>query len=145
MSDLLKTCKYLLAGNARFTVAHPESGARFTYHVYTAKNGRDKGVTVAKLLTGPNNTADYTRIGIVDVKTGEIELDANIGTGKAGVPESAALIRWFCRLAVAGADVPEGLELIHAGCCLACGRTLTVPYPDNPYRIYGLGPDCGAK
>ena len=145
MSDLLNTCKHLLAGHAKFTVQHEATGERYTYEFYTAKQGKEKGVCVASLLTGQNNDSDYTRLGVIDTTTGELDLDAKIGSGAAGVPTPAALARWIAKLAFQAQDVPEGLQVIHAGCCLRCGRTLTVPYPDNPYRPYGLGPECGAK
>jgi len=144
MSDLLKTTENLLAGNARFTVVCPESGERFTYHIHKPKQGRHKGRYLVDLLTGPNNTADYSRLGEVDDK-GNLDLDDKIGTGAAGVPVSAALARWIVALAFKSEPVPAGIEVHHAGCCLRCGRVLTVPYPDNPYRIFGLGPECGAK
>lgn len=143
--DLLKSCEHLTAGNALFTVAHPETGERYTYRFKRPKQGREKGKLILELLTGPVNTASYSRIGVVAEDGVTVELDAGIGTGKAGVPVSAALARWLVKLAHDKAPVPAGLELHHAGQCLRCGRVLTVPYPDNPYRPYGLGPECGAK
>lgn len=143
--DILQSCENLLAGNALFTVVHPASGERFTYHFKRPKQGREKGQLLVNLLTGPNNTADYSRVGVVAEDGRTLELDAGIGTGQAGVPVSAALARWLVQLAADKRPVPAGLELHHAGQCLRCGRVLTVPYPQNPYRIYGLGPECGAK
>jgi len=145
MSDLLSTTAHLLAGNALFTARHPASGERYTYHVATKKNGREKGLTVAKLLTGPNNTGDYTRLGLVDADTGELDLDASVGTNGKTVPTSVALLRWLLARAAKGEAVPEGIEIHHAGCCLKCGRTLTVPVSDNAYRAFGLGPECGPQ
>ena len=141
----LDTTAHLLAGNARFTILHPQSQTRYTYHVVRPNSGKDKGRTFARLLTGPQNTADYTEIGEVNPETGVITLTGRIGKRESGCPESLALIRWVLALAVKKAPVPEGLELHHAGFCLRCGRTLTVPFPDNPFRPFGLGPECGAK
>ncbi len=144
----LDTCANLLAGHALFTILHNESGTRFTYHFYAAKTGKCKGVIQARLLTGPQNTSDYTEIGTIDPATGAVTLTGKIGTGEKGknsVPESVALLRWVAKLAADKSPVPAGLTVHHAGHCLRCGRVLTVPYPANPYRIYGLGPECGGK
>ena len=148
MSDekLINT-KNILAGNAKFSIRHDETGERYTYWLNVPKIGKNKGVIVAKLLTGQNNEADYTEIGTIDSTTGELTLTGKIGNGETRkeVPTSVALIRWFVKLAIEGKDVPSGVTLHHSGRCLACGRTLTVEYPTNPYRIWGLGPECGSK
>lgn len=144
MTDTLATTENLLAGNARFTVQHDESGKRFTYWFNAPKTGKNKGTIVARLLTGTNNETDYTDVGTIDPATGVLTLT---GTGETRdtLPESVALLRWFAVLAVSKAAVPDGFALYHAGKCLACGRTLTVPFPDNPYRPVGLGPECGSR
>lgn len=135
----LETCDNLLAGNAIFTAVG--GGERYTYHLYTAKTGKLKGVVQVRLLTGPNNVADYTEVGTIDPATGVLTLTGR-QTEKA---RSTALIRWLVKLAIEKKPVPAGIELHHAGYCLACRRLLTVPYPANPYRVYGLGPECGSK
>lgn len=147
MSDTLETTANLLAGNARFTVQHDETGKRFTYWFNAPKTGKNKGVIVARLLTGANNEADYTDVGTIDPATGVLTLTGTVGTGETRdtLPESVALLRWFAVLAASKQPVPAGVTLHHAGKCLACGRTLTVPYPDNPYRPVGLGPECGSR
>jgi hypothetical protein len=139
----LKTCEHLTAGNALFTVLHPASGERYTFHFSRPKQGREKGKLVVNLLTGPHNTADYTRVGVVADDGITLELDGDIC--RAGVPVSVALARWLIKLSYDKAPVPAGLEVHHAGKCLRCGRVLTVPYPSNPYRPYGLGPECGLR
>lgn len=146
MSDILNTTKYLLAGNAKFTVRH-ESGERYTYHFRTPKTGKNKGIIIASLLTGSNNDDDFTEVGTLNPENGELTLTGKIGTGESRntVPTSIALLRWVAVLAVNAEPIPEGLTIHHSGHCLRCGRTLTVPYPDNPYRIHGLGPECGSK
>ncbi len=140
-NDLLQSTENLIAGNALFTVQHGEE--RYTYHFIRPKTGKEEGQLIVRLLTGPNNTQDYTRLGIIDDK-GNLDLDIGIGQGKE-VPNSIALARWLAKLATEKKPTPEGLEIVHAGKCLRCGRTLTVPFPDNPYRPYGLGPECGQK
>ena len=146
-ADCLESTENLLAGNALFTLYCPETEERYTYHVHMPKNGKHKGKTLVQLLVGPINTRDYAEIGEFNAETGEINLTGKIATNpdQKQVPLSVALIRYVLKLAKDKAPVPAGMELHHAGQCLRCGRVLTVPYPANPYRIYGLGPECGSK
>ncbi len=147
MENTLGSTGNLLAGNAKFTILHNESGKRFTYWIITPKTGKDKGQIIARLLTGSDNNNDYTDIGTIDRSSGELTITGRVGSGETrdSLPESIALIRWFAVLAATDQPIPAGLTLHHAGKCLACGRTLTVPYPANPYRKFGLGPECGSK
>lgn len=139
--DFLTTTANLLAGNAIFTAVGPNE-ERYTFHFYSAKSGKEKGIMIVKLMTGPNNMKDYRRLGYVE--DGQLILDAGIGTRET-VPTSAALARWLVKLATESAPVPNGVRIVHAGRCLCCSRRLTVPFPENPYRPMGLGPICGGK
>jgi hypothetical protein len=141
--DKITNCEDLLAGNAVFTVISGEE--RYTYHFYAPTHGKNKGKVLARLLTGPSNTHDYNDLGIIDPTTGNIELSGMyaIRDGKVLVP--AALARWIAKMAVSKSAVPSGIEIIGSGHCLCCRRLLTVPYPDNPFRLRSLGPICGGK
>ena len=134
----LETLTNILAGNAVFTAVG--GGERYTYKLYIAKTGKLKGVVQVRLLTGPNNVDDYEEIGQFDAN-GVLILTGHV----SHKPNSVGFIRWLVALARAGKPIPTGVEIHHAGYCLRCGRLLTVPYPQNPYRIYGLGPECGSK
>lgn len=140
--DHLTNLSDLFAGNAVFTVVSGEE--RYTFHFYAPTNGRHRGRLMARLLTGPNNTADYSDLGVIDPATGELALEGMyaIRGGKVTLP--AALARWVAALAFQKANVPDGIEVVASGHCLRCRRLLTVPYPDNPYRLRSLGPECGA-
>jgi hypothetical protein len=140
-AGVLESCSNLLAGNAIFTALHDASGERYTYHLYAAKTGKLKGVIQARLLTGPNNCDDYTELGNIDATTGVLTLTGRTTEAAASVQ----LVRWLVSLAIAGKPAPAGITLHHAGHCLRCRRLLTVPYPANPYRVFGLGPECGSK
>lgn len=140
-AGVLESCSNLLAGNAIFTALHDATGERYTYHLYAAKTGKLKDVLQVRLLTGPNNVEDYSEVGTVNPETGVLTLTARITEAATSVQ----LIRWLIKLAIAKQPAPAGVTLHHAGYCLRCRRLLTVPYPANPYRVYGLGPECGAK
>ena len=132
-ADLLESTEHLLAGHALFTAVMSEE-ERYTYSINTPKQGKYKGRTFVRLLTGPNNTNDYQLVG--EVQNGILQLTGKMGHGV--IPNSVALIRWLVHLANIKSPTPEGLKIYHAGQCLHCGRVLTVPFPDNPYRKLGL-------
>ena len=64
--DYTNAKDFILAGNALFTLVSQKTGARYTYKVRKSesKPGYPECHFV-KLLTGPQNTADYTYIGMI--------------------------------------------------------------------------------
>ncbi len=94
-----------------------------------------------KLLTGPDNTADYTYLGTVFGDPGG-RLTFRL-TGKSRLPESAKSVqafRWMLKRIVEMQSL-EPAVLYHEGRCGACGRKLTVPESIRS----GLGPVCGGR
>ena len=59
----------LLAGDATFTVVSARTGSRYTYNVSEAPANprfpRSGPAWFAKVLTGPENTSDYTYVGML--------------------------------------------------------------------------------
>lgn len=127
---------FVLAGRAVFTVSNP-SGRRYTFRV-VHKPGSDKfgPVWFVSLLTGPDNTSDYSYIGIVDAETGEVRLTARSRCSEDSRP--VAVVRWALRHVWDGRALPDGYGLHHEGKCGRCGRALTVPSSIES----GLGPEC---
>lgn len=105
----------------------PEPGSRFTEPAY-----------FVALLTGPDNTDDYTYVGMLDAGTGKIRL-----TKKSRYTADSAPVRAFdwvmSRVWLGKAIAPA--ELLHAGRCGRCGRLLTVPSS----IASGFGPECIGK
>lgn len=121
------------------------------------------------VLTGPENTADYSYAGIwedghlkltkhshFNVK-GKFEgewvnkvdwrkalrmrkLNEANGAG-ATVSRSIEVILWALWLLEQGKALPEGYEIYHMGRCCRCGKALTVPSSIES----GLGPVCQGK
>lgn len=142
---------FIFAGSCVFTLQNEKSGTRFTYRFRRApadptqpeQPAKDRPIFV-HVLTGPNNSNDYSYLGTV--------WESSRGTGKpafvhgkksrisADAP-SAKGVAWLVdKLATTGA-VPEPLRVYHEGRCGRCGRALTVPESIET----GLGPICAEK
>ena len=133
------TKDFILAGDAIFTVSSDLIG-RVGHQTYRVRRVEfDKGESVfyfAYLLTGPDNTSDYSYICRVDEKTGELRTTAKSlthvdKTRVWKVLEGALRLIWYELDA-------GGVEIAHAGKCGRCGRLLTEPESIEA----GIGPVC---
>lgn len=123
-------------GNATFTVDNGK-GNHYTFKIRQPK-GENKPF-FASLLTGPNNEADYTYLGVFCPPTGGLRL-----TGKSKMDDNSLPVRVFrfaLRCAWGQQTLPEGYQIRHEGKCGCCGRTLTTP--ESLER--GIGPECWSK
>lgn len=131
--------KFILAGNATFTIETPDQGHR-TYKVnHIEANDRWPEAWFVKILTGPDNNEDYTYLGKLDAFTGQLITTAK-SCRKADHYDVKLLNRVLAR--VWGDDhaayEQHGFKTHHEGCCGRCGRTLTVPSSVES----GIGPEC---
>lgn len=140
---------FLTAGRAVFTLEVPANfaDAHGTAAHYTFKVKFKKGTNgyrdtfFVSLLTGPNNTEDFTYIGIL-TESGDFRT-----TAKSAVKADSMVAQLFGRVARrvfdGTAEVIEaaGFKLHHEGSCGRCGRVLTVPGSVES----GLGPECVKK
>lgn len=141
--------EFMLAGNAYFTLRSRKTGTRYTFRMNQPKKSLDASCRFCKrtpcdcepvyfvsLLTGPQNTEDYSYMGIV--RCNEFKL-----TSKSKMQPDSAPVRafgWaFAKLTVN--ELPDSLEIWHEGRCGRCGRVLTVPDSIEA----GIGPDCASK
>ena len=133
---------FMLAGNATFTYRSLRTGTRFTYKVTLAdkRNPEDKNEAPAwfvAVLAGPDNTADYTYLGMIKAMT-------FFATAKSKhMAESASFKTFKWALATFAQNVnvmPSQMEVWHTGHCGRCGRALTVPES----VASGIGPECAA-
>lgn len=130
---------FVLAGRAIFTVRNPQ-GVRYTFRVKGLESTESRPAAYfVNLLTGPNNTGDYTYVGLLDAATGTIRLTAKSRLTEDSTPLKVA--RWALRVIWTGADAPAGYSIQHAGRCGRCGRVLTVPES----IATGLGPECASR
>ncbi len=147
--------EFVTAGRAVFTVepspayidANAAKGVEvkpwYTYRV----NRRDaKGKWpeswYVDLLSGPDNTADYSDLGMLDNRTGQVRM-----TGRSRFREDSQPVlivrRVLARLwAGEGAAVEAaGWKVHHEGRCGRCAHPLTVPSSIES----GFGPECIGK
>ncbi len=130
--------RFLLAGNATFTLKSTKTGQRFTYKCSEGKPNPafpgDKWFV--GLLVGPDNYADYRYIGIIDGSGFRVTRNSRVALNAPSV----VALTYFLRFALAGQAAP-GVEVWHAGKCGRCGRKLTVPES----IASGFGPECIGK
>jgi hypothetical protein len=131
--------EFVIAGNATFTVETPDQGHR-TYKVQKVDaNDRWPESYFVKLLTGPDNTNDFTYLGKLDKATGEVKT-----TAKSKSLEGSYAHRLLNRILARvwandhAAYEAHGYKTHHEGRCGRCGRVLTVPESVES----GFGPEC---
>lgn len=134
-NDAIDVTAFTLAGNATVTLESERTGTHYTYRVRQVPDN-DKRWFVS-LLTGPNNTSDYTYIGLIDRRSDRIEFRT---TAKSRLPETAPPVAGFryMWLWTRTGQMPPNMAIRHEGRCGRCGRTLTVP--ESLDR--GIGPEC---
>lgn len=111
---------FILAGNAYFTLRSEKTGTRYTYAVSKADAEPGKPeVWFVGLLTGPDNTGDYSYLGISRMNADSLPVKAFTWTW-----EHLGNL--------------HGVEVWHEGRCGRCGRRLTVPESIQQ----GFGPEC---
>lgn len=132
--------RFMLAGNAYFTLRSAKTGVRYTYRMDKAdcRICGDAPCTheprwFVSLLAGPDNTTDYVYLGMV--QTGAFRRTKASKMTDDSPPVVA--IKWALRALLQG-KLPAQLEVWHEGRCGRCGRRLTVPES----IAAGLGPDC---
>jgi hypothetical protein len=127
----INRAKFLTAGNATFTVVSKRTGARFTYRVRASeKYGPEK--LFASVLTGPDNTSDYTYLGVIE--------GSALRRTRASTIDRDALSFQALSWLLGHIDSPM-VEFHHCGRCARCGRALTTPESIES----GMGPECRSK
>lgn len=134
--------RFILAGAATFTLRSGKTGVRYTYKVTEIPNQEGRSLLWGRkywvsLLTGPDNTGDFTYLGMIEGTRFRL-------TGKSKMPATAAPVRaieYASRHILNHGEIPAQLEFWHEGRCGMCGKPLTVPES----IACGLGPVCAGK
>jgi hypothetical protein len=139
------TKAFIFAGNAYFTVRSLKTGTRYTYRVNRAKCSRcgkedcncwAYPTYFVSLLSGPDNTGDYTYLGMIRENVFRLTRASKMTDDSRPVKA----FRWVIERIIRG-ELPPFTELWHEGRCGRCGRMLTVP--ESVER--GIGPECAGR
>jgi len=136
------TKNFLLAGDAIFTIQEPD-GSHHTFRLEVVEaNDRWPESIFCKVLTGPDNTSDYTYMGKLDKFTGQVSTTTKSASWK-GTRKLALLNRVLARIWCDDHDayLRHGWKVHHEGRCGRCARLLTVPESVES----GIGPECTKK
>ena len=125
---------FVLGGKAIFTLDLNEEYAfsndlkdHYTFKVSKKENPENERYPVTyfvSLLTGPDNTSNYTYLGLLDPAVRLLNRTLNLVWN-----ENTEAIQ------------TAGFDLHHEGRCGRCGRVLTVPES----ILSGFGPECAGK
>lgn len=141
------TKDFVLAGKAVFTLKCPagfgEGKPHYTYRVkHKEADGTFPEAWFVSLLTGPDNTRDYTYIGMLLPHSGQVQPTKKSKYTLESMPVkliNRVLYRVWADQQQAILDA--GFDLHHEGRCACCGRALTTPES----ILTGIGPVCAAK
>jgi hypothetical protein len=128
----IKSPKFFEAGSAIFTVGN-NKGEHYTFRIGRKEETQPLFVS---LLTGPQNTSDYTYLGIYNPTTGSVGLTKASKFNEDSVP--VRVVRWALNQVRNNKELPSGYSIQHAGRCCRCSRVLTTP---ESTRL-GWGPEC---
>jgi hypothetical protein len=128
--------------NGRYTMKNRRSGEHRTFEIKTQDKDAKfaAGKRVVALLTGPDNTADYTGFGFVE-DDGIVVWKSKRGVGEKSVFDKYAAVLWSLALDGALSPYAEHYEFLMEGTCAVCNRPLTEPESIKT----GIGPICREK
>lgn len=131
---------FITAGNATFTIVLLDQNTRYTYKAMASDDAK---YLFIKVLTGPDNTRNYTDIYMFHVnEDGEPVLRFRPNNRlRENAPSAVTFKRIFRHLLLRPDELLDNVEFWHVGRCCRCGRTLTVPES----IASGIGPECATK
>lgn len=146
MGTINVTPTFVLAGDATFTVDNGMD-KHYTFHVWKGEPTVQypNSAHFIEVLTGPDNTTDYTYIGKVYISKDNNPRIYLTGKSKMKISDHVFKIAvWSLRViwqvSQGKYKVPMQYTIRHSGNCGKCGRPLTTPASLDT----GLGPDCAA-
>lgn len=125
--------------NGTYTMRNVESGEHRTFKIRTVKEGPLEGKRIVALLTGPDNSTDFTGFGFVE--------NDRISVWKKCRGEfKKSAYEWYAEmLETLGCDggrfKDKTYTVMVSRRCLKCNRKLTVPSSIES----GYGPECGGR
>jgi hypothetical protein len=141
--DEVKT--YMAAGRAVLTLESKKTGGHYTYRIRQALR-RPGGLPLrhhffVDLLTGPDNTRDFTYIGTLEnFPFGGLTFRTTQASRMTATAKPALGLTYLLNHLRHG-RLPEDMIVRHEGRCGRCARPLTTP--ESIQR--GIGPECWTK
>jgi hypothetical protein len=119
--------------NGTYTLENTESGDHRTFRIRTILKGDLEGKRVVELLTGSDNTSDYTGFAFFND-------DGRINVWRK---KRETVYDQYARMLEShfAGRLPEKYNVLHEGRCLKCNRKLTTPESIKT----GIGPVCAGK
>lgn len=119
---------FVTGGRATFTVKSV-TGEYFTYKVKAYPSEMEMHLEFrtyfAYVMTGPDNDASFSYIGIVRPMTGQLVITAKSKFSRS--EKRVAVFLWATDHIWNAKPMPPGYQIKHAGKCGKCGRKLTTP------------------
>lgn len=144
LSGVEKIRAFIFGGNSIFTLANKEKGTHCTYKV-TCKKEPGRTVYFVQVLSGPDNTSDYSYIGYCTSDKAQKIWTKKDATQYTDNAPSVIGFNWLLtRLAYCIAEnkpFPAFAGFYHVGSCCRCNRRLTTPESVQN----GIGPECAKK
>lgn len=132
MQNIIKSFDFFTGGKAVFTVSNP-TGEHYTYKILKPDSASPFFVS---LLAGPNNTEDFTYIGVFMPQMATLKMTRASEMNENSMP--VKVFKWAVQQLFLKKEIPEGYRIQHEGLCCRCGRALTVPESIDD----GIGPEC---
>lgn len=125
--------------NGAITITSPRDGSHKTFEIKTKKLDSKfaPGKRVLAMLTGPDNTRDYTGFAFIDEsgayvwrkqRTSDFETYAKMVHSMSTEGENSRYFKW-------------GYRLTQERACVRCNRRLTHPESIES----GIGPECATR
>lgn len=128
--------EFALAGNAHMTFKKVDTGTRRTFQITRSK--KNEKIFFVKVLTGPENTTDYTFLGTIKIVDGIAVYTHSHKSPISAQAVSNAAFEWVWNSVINPCREARNLEIWHEGRCCRCGHMLTVPESIES----GWGPEC---
>ena len=127
--------EYMIGKKAIYTIVNEKSGNRFTF--MTREKKSLPGILCIYVLTGPDNTRNYSYLGYINKKNWifktSTKSDLTIDS------PSFRAFEWVYEN-LKRDTIPSCITILHYNRCCRCGRILTRPHAITA----GIGDDCAA-
>lgn len=135
---LANTKDFIAGGKAFLTIRNNQTDERRTYRFTQFKELKNPNLIFVALMTGSDNTASYTHMGRIDIRT--LQYTHKSTSRITSICNSVKGIQYLL-FSLINNSKSDAIEYWHEGKCCRCGRLLTTPDSIES----GIGPECAKK